>query len=30
MKKNKIYDTLQVKKAVFNGYKVSIMDYEGA
>lgn len=30
MKKNKIYDTLQAKKAVFDGYKVSIMDYEGA
>lgn len=29
MKKNKIYDTLQAKKAVFNGYKVFIMDDEG-
>lgn len=26
MSKNTIYDTLQAKKAVFNGYKVSIMD----
>ena len=30
MRKNTIYDTLQAKKAAFDGYKVSIMDYEGA
>lgn len=29
MRKNTIYDTLQAKKAAFDGYKVSIMDYEG-
>lgn len=28
MRKNTIYDTLQAK-AAFDGYKVSIMDYEG-
>lgn len=28
--KRKIYDIFQIKKAIFNGYKVSIMDYEGA
>lgn len=30
MRKNTIYDTLQAKKAAFDGYKVSIMDYEEA